>query len=458
MLKDPRSTKYIYNLQIIAPPNNHESGKHIVIGSNKNNNLKFGYDKESSWIKSNGPLEIISKNDTIKIGDNMKINKEEIKSTYDKIQNMDSNGNGYVWFGNTINFNSGIKINSISPIELNSGLLIKNGNYDKNTNLPKTSLPDQNGNNVISGNTLIYGNVSIDGNTNINKNLTITGNIRLLGGKKNNIQLGNTLLPDINGNNILNGDTNINGKLNISDNLLVNNNIASTSLNVSGNTVTTTLQVDGISNVRGINSTDTVVIKGGKSNYNLNNYPTVLPYINDGKNYIRGDTEITGNLNLPGDINVSNINIDGNINLSGSLNKNGNELLPSGIICMWSGSISNIPKGWALCDGTNNTPDLRSKFVIGASLNKPPNKTLYTVGSNGGNEFIALTTDNLPPHSHSLSFDRPTLSHNCWKNGNCGGPNLVDSGSWSGNTSIEGKGLPFNNMPPYYALAFIIKT
>ena len=41
-------------------------------------------------------------------------------------------------------------------------------------------------------------------------------------------------------------------------------------------------------------------------------------------------------------------------------------LLPTGVICMWSGAISAIPTGWKLCDGSNSTPDLRGKFVIGA--------------------------------------------------------------------------------------------
>ena len=41
-------------------------------------------------------------------------------------------------------------------------------------------------------------------------------------------------------------------------------------------------------------------------------------------------------------------------------------LLPTGVICMWSGAITAIPTGWSLCDGSNSTPDLRGKFVIGA--------------------------------------------------------------------------------------------
>jgi len=41
-------------------------------------------------------------------------------------------------------------------------------------------------------------------------------------------------------------------------------------------------------------------------------------------------------------------------------------LLPTGVITMWSGAISAIPTGWYLCDGSNSTPDLRGKFIIGA--------------------------------------------------------------------------------------------
>jgi hypothetical protein len=43
-----------------------------------------------------------------------------------------------------------------------------------------------------------------------------------------------------------------------------------------------------------------------------------------------------------------------------------NALLPTGVVCMWSGAITSIPTGWFLCDGQNSTPDLRGKFIIGA--------------------------------------------------------------------------------------------
>lgn len=42
------------------------------------------------------------------------------------------------------------------------------------------------------------------------------------------------------------------------------------------------------------------------------------------------------------------------------------------IIVLWSGAIVDIPAGWALCDGNNNTPDLRDKFIIGAGGAQAP--------------------------------------------------------------------------------------
>lgn len=41
------------------------------------------------------------------------------------------------------------------------------------------------------------------------------------------------------------------------------------------------------------------------------------------------------------------------------------KVIPSHIIVMWSGTIANIPAGWALCNGTNDTPDLTDRFILG---------------------------------------------------------------------------------------------
>lgn len=67
--------------------------------------------------------------------------------------------------------------------------------------------------------------------------------------------------------------------------------------------------------------------------------------------------------------------------------------VPAGVICMWSGSSAEIPAGWVLCDGSNNTPDLRGRFVVGAG-------GAYDVGDTGGADSVALTTAQMPSHSH----------------------------------------------------------
>ncbi|HHY72707.1 MAG TPA: hypothetical protein GX497_05695 [Bacillus bacterium] len=73
--------------------------------------------------------------------------------------------------------------------------------------------------------------------------------------------------------------------------------------------------------------------------------------------------------------------------------------IPSGLISMWSGAISSIPTGWALCNGSNGTPDLRDRFIVGAG-------STYAVGATGGASTIALTAAQLPAHTH----DKGTLT------------------------------------------------
>src|SRR5690606_19832012 len=70
--------------------------------------------------------------------------------------------------------------------------------------------------------------------------------------------------------------------------------------------------------------------------------------------------------------------------------------IPVGGIIMWSGSIASIPAGWALCDGTNGTPDLRDRFIVGAGGS-------YAVGETGGAAQVTLTVDEIPAHSHSAT-------------------------------------------------------
>ena len=126
-------------------------------------------------------------------------------------------------------------------------------------------------------------------------------------------------------------------------------------------------------------------------------------------------------------------------------------VIPSGMIMIWSGSQTAIPEGWVLCDGTNNTPDLTDKFVLGAG-------GTYTVGDIGGEATHSLTIEEMPSHSHT--FRRHMLDRN---------DEGIDTGQsgygvtnktiniYETTTDSTGGGQAHNNMPPYYALCYIMK-
>jgi microcystin-dependent protein len=68
--------------------------------------------------------------------------------------------------------------------------------------------------------------------------------------------------------------------------------------------------------------------------------------------------------------------------------------VPSGAILAWSGSIATIPAGFVICDGTNSTPDLRDRFIVGAG-------TTYAVDATGGANTVTLATTEIPGHTHT---------------------------------------------------------
>lgn len=72
----------------------------------------------------------------------------------------------------------------------------------------------------------------------------------------------------------------------------------------------------------------------------------------------------------------------------GSLN------IPKGLIALWTGSLSAIPSHWRLCDGTKNTPDLRSKFIKIIS-------TTSELGNSGGSNTHSHAASN--SHTHTAA-------------------------------------------------------
>ena len=157
--------------------------------------------------------------------------------------------------------------------------------------------------------------------------------------------------------------------------------------------------------------------------------------------------------------------------------------IPSGGIIMWSGAVSAIPTGWVLCNGSNSTPDLRNRFVVGAG-------STYAVNATGGTDSVSLSTANLPAHNHSFSGSGTTSTIGNHTHGSVALPHPSDAGrdgdsgsnsvgllegntlggttgaagshnhtvSISGTTGNQGSGSSHENRPPYYALAYIMKS
>lgn len=133
----------------------------------------------------------------------------------------------------------------------------------------------------------------------------------------------------------------------------------------------------------------------------------------------------------------------------------GNGTIPVGGIIMWSGSA--VPTGWALCDGNNNTPNLKDRFILGTT-----DLTASGTGvkSTGGASTVTLSVGNLPAHTHNFSVG--TVGYVAAYNGSAEATRAPDNGRNNGTqtqgTGSTGSGNAFSIMPPFYRLAFIMRT
>jgi hypothetical protein len=182
-----------------------------------------------------------------------------------------------------------------------------------------------------------------------------------------------------------------------------------------------------------------------------------------------GTVDITGAFRLDGTAGAS-----GQVLLSagGSTTPTWGNAFVAGMIMLWSGSSASIPTGWVLCDGNNSTPDLRNRFVVGAT-------STYAVGATGGSAnaivvshtHTATSTVTDPQHNHTPQ----TLGSAQAGSDNGGAPVDASTGYGTGRTSsvtsssstgitvatsisTEGSSGTNANLPPYYALCYIMKS
>ena len=204
--------------------------------------------------------------------------------------------------------------------------------------------------------------------------------------------------------------------------------------------------------------------------------PTTPPLSNEA---IQNIASVYNNQNMA----VTNLNTTGNLSVKGDINF----AQFKGIIVAWSGAVADIPKGWGICDGQKykaldgtdlQSPDLRSKFILGAGKGKDPSGVDLTerkVNDIGGTENHILDITEMPIHNHYVNVRQGgdwDGSNPIWGINALFSRNHRTATTW-GTTRMQTsygnyldydtpvanlpKTKPHNNMPPFYALAYIIK-
>ena len=195
---------------------------------------------------------------------------------------------------------------------------------------------------------------------------------------------------------------------------------------------------------------------------------------------INGNADVSGNLKIGGVVTYEDVtNVDsvgiitsghglrvtkGGINVNAGISTfngavtatsfSGVGAFVSGMIVLWSGAANAIPTGFVLCDGNNNTPNLTDKFVVGAGSG-------YAVNATGGSANATL-----PYHYHNFPGDDQLTFGNGvagWVSSHDGGFNYDATSTTSGGgklwrTTAVGESAVNKNLPPYYALCYIMKT
>ena len=265
---------------------------------------------------------------------------------------------------------------------------------------------------------------------------------------------------------------------------------------VGTNTLVTGVRLDvagGQARVTAASTTSTALTTTGR--VGVNNAAPTVPLDVSGAARIAGTLDMNSNKI----VNLANPTSDQDAATRNYVNTS----IPIGGIIMWSGTIATIPSNWRLCDGTNGTPDLRNRFIIGASVDASTN---YIGGSGGVTKaHTAIESTN---YVTGGTKDAVVVSHDHGGNTNSGtndgahehavtaqdgnrfslipsGQNAVsETGAayatggkdlWSGGTIQSIKASTTNsahkhaiasagesgtnkNLPPYYALAFIMRV
>jgi hypothetical protein len=373
----------------------------------------------------------------------------------------------------------------------------------------------------VNGNILGNGAVSITGNTTIGNNLSVVGTIT---GAGNTIH-GNifttgliTATGNITGGNMLTGGNVLSAGLisatgNVTGNNILTAGLVSATGNVNGGNIFSAGLISAIGNVIAstlnavdINLLGNIVVAGNATvngttttinvqTLNIADKDVVVANNVSTSALINGAGILAGNPTvasiiysdaIKGWTTANNFSVGSNLTVTGTTTLTGistaptaantvantqiattafvRNIVPTGVITLWYGAIASVPSGWLLCDGTNGTPDLRNRFIVGAG-------STYAVDATGGSANAALVS-----HTHTATVTDPGHNHlsnatglvnnniNFTGTGGADYRNVNDTQTGSAFTGItvanstEGVSATNANLPPYYALAYIMKA
>ena len=226
-------------------------------------------------------------------------------------------------------------------------------------------------------------------------------------------------------------------------------NVTDLSTSVDTNTTDiTTLKTDVSTNTTDISTLSTKVTTNTTNiSTNATNITSIDTRVTKLENKVADKSDYE-DLKTKVDTNITNIatNTTDITNIKNEI-KNLQDAMPIGSIIMFNGKAEEIPSGWAICDGTNGTPNLIDRFILASTY----------CGGTGGKSQVTLSVAQLPPHQHRVA--------KCWygKADNANDRQVVrwdesvgtNEQVWTGETGL---GLPIDIMPPYYRLIYIMKV
>lgn len=294
----------------------------------------------------------------------------------------------------------------------------------------------------------------------------VNPSIIFMGGSATNIYLGNVnSVTDVAGNLLVGATISAGGNVLTSGNFSAAGNIATTGdISASGNINVANVFSSGVISATG-NATVGNISVGGRisasGNVLIGGFVSASGNLTAANLSIGGTSTLTGVATAPTAANgTSNTQVATTQFVQNSLLN----LLPSGVIVMWSGTIATVPSGWLLCNGTSGTPDLRDRFIVGAG-------STYTPGNTGGSKdaivvahtHTATSVVSDPGHAHS--YNDTVLQADFFGTG--ANASTATANTTSSNTTGITVSTTINstgssgtnaNLPPYYALAYIMKA